>query len=60
MPPAAFYSMRLGKNFLKNYKRPIESIPRDIRELKKNIKDVLLHEIGHYFGLSERWLEEKD
>lgn len=40
------------------YKRPLEALSRDIKELKEKINEVLLHEIGHYFGLSERRLEE--
>ena len=40
------------------YKKSIEAVSRDRISLKKNIKRVVLHEIGHYFGLSERRLRE--
>jgi predicted Zn-dependent protease with MMP-like domain len=40
------------------YKKSIEAVSRDIVSLKKNIKRVVLHEIGHYFGLSEKRLGE--
>ena len=40
------------------YKRSIEAVSRDRKSLKKNIKRVVLHEIGHYFGISEKRLRE--
>lgn len=40
------------------FKKPLESISRNEEELKKNIKRVVLHEVGHYFGLSEKKLRE--
>ena len=40
------------------YKKSIEAVSRDMASLKKNIKRVVLHEIGHYFGLSEDRLNE--
>jgi len=35
------------------YKKSIESVSSNDEELKKTIKRVVLHEIGHYFGLGE-------
>ncbi|MES0341421.1 MAG: metallopeptidase family protein [Candidatus Humimicrobiaceae bacterium] len=40
------------------YKKSIEAVSRDMVSLKKNIKRVVLHEIGHYFGISEDRLKE--
>ncbi len=40
------------------YKKSIEAVSRDTVSLKRNIKRVVLHEIGHYFGLSEDRLKE--
>ena len=40
------------------YKKSIEAVSRDRANLDKNIKRVVLHEIGHYFGLSEDRLKE--
>lgn len=36
------------------YRRPIESTCRNEEDLVKQIKDVVLHEIGHHFGMSEK------
>ena len=33
---------------------PILSISRDLKDAKKRIKDTVLHEIGHHFGLSDK------
>jgi len=38
------------------YQQPIEKICRTDEEVKTKVKEVVLHEVGHYFGLSEREL----
>lgn len=35
------------------YRRNIENISRTRQELRRNIKNVLIHEIAHYFGFDE-------
>lgn len=40
------------------YKKPIESICSSEEELKEKVREVVFHEIGHYFGLSEEELRE--
>jgi predicted Zn-dependent protease with MMP-like domain len=40
------------------YKKALDSISKDDEELKKNLRIVIFHEIGHYFGLSEERLKE--
>ncbi|MGB8952784.1 MAG: metallopeptidase family protein [Candidatus Aminicenantales bacterium] len=40
------------------YQKPIESICASEEEIKEKVKEVVLHEIGHYFGLSERELRD--
>jgi predicted Zn-dependent protease with MMP-like domain len=35
------------------FRRNIEAIARDDQELRAKIRDVLIHEIGHYYGMSE-------
>ena len=42
------------------YKKSLDAISRNDDELKENLKTVILHEIGHYFGLSEERLKELD
>jgi predicted Zn-dependent protease with MMP-like domain len=40
------------------YQRPIESICSTEEEIKKKVREVVFHEIGHYFGLSDKELKE--
>ncbi len=35
------------------YKKALEKVSINDSELEKNIKKVVLHELGHYFGLDE-------
>lgn len=39
------------------YQGPIERMAKDKNEIKKRIKEVVYHEIGHYYGFSEEELE---
>ena len=38
------------------YKQPLLRISRNEEEAKKNIRNTVLHEIGHHFGLSDKEL----
>lgn len=40
------------------YKKSLESISKNDNELSDNLKKVLLHEIGHYYGIDEKKLRE--
>ena len=40
------------------YQRNIELVCRSRKELVREIRLTLLHELGHYFGLSEEELED--
>jgi predicted Zn-dependent protease with MMP-like domain len=40
------------------YQGPIEDVSEDEDEIVLNIGETLIHEIGHYFGLSEEEIEE--
>ncbi|MDI6699246.1 MAG: metallopeptidase family protein [Candidatus Saccharicenans sp.] len=40
------------------YKVPIESLSENEDQVQEIIEEVLLHEIGHYFGMDERTLQE--
>lgn len=52
-----FYSNVLPDRIIL-YKKNIEAVCRNIDELKDKIADVLFHEIGHHFGLSEAELKK--
>ena len=51
---SVFYSSPPDHIFL--YQRNIEAISRSEAEVRRQIRATLLHEVGHYFGLSEKEL----
>jgi predicted Zn-dependent protease with MMP-like domain len=40
------------------YQRPIERLCRNDDEVREKVRKVVLHEIGHHFGMSEEMLRE--
>jgi len=40
------------------YQRPLEKISSTFEELKENIRQTVIHEVGHYFGFDEDELRE--
>lgn len=39
------------------YQKPLEALCQNEKELQAKVREVLVHEIGHYFGLSEEELK---
>jgi predicted Zn-dependent protease with MMP-like domain len=39
------------------YRKPLERISRDAEELRENVRQTVVHEVGHYFGFDEEELE---
>ena len=40
------------------YQKPIEQICSTEEEIKKKVREVVFHEIGHYFGFDDKELKE--
>ena len=40
------------------FKKPIEALNQNNALIKERIKEVVMHEIGHYFGMNEADLEQ--
>jgi predicted Zn-dependent protease with MMP-like domain len=40
------------------FKDPIESICKTKKEVEEKVKEVIIHEVGHYFGMSDEKLWE--
>jgi len=40
------------------YQRTIESVAKSPEEIEKIVLDTVIHEIGHYFGFSDKELRE--
>ena len=51
---SVFYSSPPDHIFL--YQRNIEAVSRGDEDVRRQIRSTLLHEVGHYFGLSEQEL----
>jgi predicted Zn-dependent protease with MMP-like domain len=51
---SVFYSAPPDHIFL--YQKNIEAISRTEADVRRQIRDTLLHEVGHYFGLNEEEL----
>jgi len=55
---AAWDPARYAPDVIVIYQRPIESISRSDEDVKDHVRDTVLHEVGHYFGLGEAELRE--
>jgi len=40
------------------FQNPIESICRTKEEVNEKVREVIVHEVGHYFGLDDKKLRE--
>ncbi len=40
------------------YQKNIEAVCRDEREIREEVRLTILHEVGHYFGMSEEQLRD--
>ena len=40
------------------YQKNIEAISRSDEEIRQQVRDTLLHEVGHYFGMTEEELRD--
>ncbi|OGF48728.1 MAG: hypothetical protein A2231_01345 [Candidatus Firestonebacteria bacterium RIFOXYA2_FULL_40_8] len=41
------------------YKKSLELVSKTPEELRKNIRDTVIHEIGHYFGFEEKDIRKR-
>ena len=53
---STFYATPPDRVYL--YQKNIEAVCSNDEEIRREIRDTLLHELGHYFGLSEDELTE--
>ncbi len=48
----------LMPDIIKIYKRPIEAVCRTPEDIKEKARKVILHEVGHRFGITDERLRE--
>jgi len=53
-----FYYGNVPPDVIVIYQKPIENVCHSEEEIKEKVKEVVRHEIGHYFGLSHKELNE--
>jgi len=54
------YYGNLPPDVISIYQKPIEYICSTEKEIQAKVREVVLHEVGHYFGLSENRLRENE
>jgi predicted Zn-dependent protease with MMP-like domain len=57
-PRRGFYYGNVLPDKITLYQVPIESICRTREEIEEKVREVVIHEVGHYFGLDDDRLRE--
>jgi len=52
------FDLRAGPDRIVLYQKNIEAVCSNEDEIRKEIRQTLLHELGHYFGMNEAQLED--
>ena len=55
---ASVWDLPTGPNVIVLYQKNIEALCSNEAEIRKEIRQTVLHELGHYFGMSEAELED--
>jgi predicted Zn-dependent protease with MMP-like domain len=55
---ASVWDLPAGPNVIVLYQKNIEALCSSEAEIRKEIRQTVLHELGHYFGMSEAELED--
>lgn len=40
------------------YRKPLERMSRNLEDLRENVRQTVVHEVGHYFGFGEEELRD--
>jgi predicted Zn-dependent protease with MMP-like domain len=52
------FNLPTGPDYIVLYQKNIEAICSNDDEIRQQIRQTVLHELGHYFGMSEAELED--
>ena len=58
LPRRGFYYGNVLPDKITLFQIPIESICRTREEIEEKVREVVIHEVGHYFGLDDERLRE--
>jgi predicted Zn-dependent protease with MMP-like domain len=52
------FALPAGPDRIILYQKNIEAVCRDEREIREQVRLTVIHEVGHYFGMSEEQLRD--
>ena len=52
------FALPAGPDRIVLYQKNIEAVCRDEREIREEVRLTIIHEVGHYFGMSEEQLRD--
>jgi len=52
------FNLPAGPDHIILYQKNIEAVCRDEREIRHQIRQTVMHELGHYFGMTEDQLRD--
>jgi len=52
------FDLPLGPNRIVLYQKSIEAVCRNDAEIRHEVRQTVLHELGHYFGMDESQLKD--
>jgi predicted Zn-dependent protease with MMP-like domain len=52
------FAVPAGPDRIILYQKNIEAVCRDEREIREQVRLTVIHEVGHYFGMSEEQLRD--
>lgn len=52
------FDLRSGPDYIILYQKNIEAVSRNDEDVRREVRQTVMHEIGHYFGLSEDELRD--
>ena len=58
MTHKSVFQLPTGPDYVVLYQKNLEAISRNEAELREQIRRTVIHEFGHYFGMSEEQLKD--
>ncbi|MDP9262946.1 MAG: metallopeptidase family protein, partial [Acidobacteriota bacterium] len=58
MTERSVFAVPAGPDRIILYQKNIEAVCRDEREVREQVRLTVIHEVGHYFGMSEEQLRD--
>ena len=58
MTERSVFAVPAGPDRIILYQQNIEAVCRDEREIREQVRLTVIHEVGHYFGMSEEQLRD--